>query len=141
MIPECEVAIIDEAHHIFPREGSSATELLAPGTEALCLITLTAGDLALLFVLLSVPGAVLGPLLGVAIDRLGPRRTLLIANLTGAAGTGKTTCAFFRPGSDEVEFSSSHRNPEALAKQAPSWLGSVRCRASASSQQPPCMPS
>jgi hydroxymethylpyrimidine pyrophosphatase-like HAD family hydrolase len=38
--------IIDEAHHIFPREGSSATELLTPGTEALCLITLTAGDLA-----------------------------------------------------------------------------------------------
>jgi hydroxymethylpyrimidine pyrophosphatase-like HAD family hydrolase len=38
--------IIDEAHHIFPREGSSASELLAPGTEALCLITLTAGDLA-----------------------------------------------------------------------------------------------
>ncbi len=44
-----------------------------------------AGDLALLFVLLSVPGAVLGPMLGVAIDRLGPRRTLIIANLTGFA--------------------------------------------------------
>src|ERR1044072_4761775 len=34
------------------------------------------GDLALLFVVLSVPGALLGPLLGVPIDRLGPRRTL-----------------------------------------------------------------
>src|SRR5215207_10377162 len=42
-----------------------------------------AGDLALLFVVLSVPGAVLGPLLGVPIDRLGPRRTLLIANVLG----------------------------------------------------------
>lgn len=42
-----------------------------------------AGDLALLFVVLSLPGAVLGPLLGVPIDRLGPRRTLLIANVLG----------------------------------------------------------
>ena len=42
-----------------------------------------AGDLALLFVVLSLPGAFLGPLLGVAVDRLGPRRTLLIANLLG----------------------------------------------------------
>jgi predicted MFS family arabinose efflux permease len=42
-----------------------------------------AGDLALLFVVLSIPGALLGPLLGVPIDRLGPRRTLLIANLVG----------------------------------------------------------
>jgi predicted MFS family arabinose efflux permease len=41
------------------------------------------GDLALLFVVLSVPGALLGPLLGVPIDRLGPRRTLLLANLLG----------------------------------------------------------
>lgn len=43
------------------------------------------GDLALLFVVLSVPGALLGPLLGVPIDRLGPRRTLLLANLLGFA--------------------------------------------------------
>jgi predicted MFS family arabinose efflux permease len=42
-----------------------------------------AGDLALLFVVLSVPGAVLGPLLGVPIDRLGPRRTLILANVLG----------------------------------------------------------
>src|SRR5215470_11780298 len=42
-----------------------------------------AGDLALLFVVLSLPGALLGPLLGVPIDRLGPRRTLLVANLLG----------------------------------------------------------
>ena len=41
------------------------------------------GDLALLFVVLSIPGALLGPLLGVPIDRLGPRRTLLIANVLG----------------------------------------------------------
>jgi MFS family permease len=40
-------------------------------------------DLALLFVVLSVPGALFGPLLGVAVDRLGPRRTLLLANLIG----------------------------------------------------------
>jgi Tol biopolymer transport system component len=32
-------------------------------------------------------------------------------------GTGKTTCAFFRPGSDEVLFASTHLDPEALAKQ------------------------
>lgn len=44
-----------------------------------------AGDLALLFVVLSVPGALLGPLLGVPIDRLGPRRTLVLANLLGIA--------------------------------------------------------
>ena len=42
-----------------------------------------AGDLALLFVALSVPGALLGPLLGVPIDRLGPRRTLILANGLG----------------------------------------------------------
>lgn len=42
-----------------------------------------AGDLALLFVALSVPGALLGPLLGVPIDRLGPRRTLILANALG----------------------------------------------------------
>jgi len=42
------------------------------------------GDIALLFVVLSLPGALLGPLLGVPIDRLGPRRTLVIANLLGA---------------------------------------------------------
>jgi predicted MFS family arabinose efflux permease len=41
------------------------------------------GDLALLFVVLSVPGALLGPLLGVPIDRWGPRRTLVLANLLG----------------------------------------------------------
>src|SRR5262249_44492022 len=40
-------------------------------------------DLAMLFVVLSLPGALLGPLLGVPIDRLGPRRTLLVANLLG----------------------------------------------------------
>ncbi|MBW3614577.1 MAG: MFS transporter [Actinobacteria bacterium] len=42
-----------------------------------------AGDLALLFVVLSVPGALFGPLLGVPIDRLGPRRTLILANALG----------------------------------------------------------
>src|SRR3954454_20771935 len=41
------------------------------------------GDIALLFVVLSVPGALLGPLLGIPIDRLGPRRTLVLANLLG----------------------------------------------------------
>jgi predicted MFS family arabinose efflux permease len=45
----------------------------------------SAGDLALLFVVLSVPGALLGPLLGVPIDRLGPRRTLVLANVLGIA--------------------------------------------------------
>ncbi len=41
-------------------------------------------ELAVLFVVLSVPGALLGPVLGVPIDRLGPRRTLLLANALGA---------------------------------------------------------
>src|SRR5207244_13393508 len=31
--------IIDEAHHLFPTEGSSAAELLGPGTEPVCRIT------------------------------------------------------------------------------------------------------
>lgn len=43
-----------------------------------------AGDLALLFVVLSIPGALLGPLLGVVIDRMGPRRALVVANVAGA---------------------------------------------------------
>ncbi|MDQ6927257.1 MAG: MFS transporter [Actinomycetota bacterium] len=42
-----------------------------------------AGDLAVLFVVLSVPAAVLGPVLGVPIDRLGPKRTLILANGLG----------------------------------------------------------
>jgi len=37
--------IIDEAHHLLPADGSSASELLRPGTEAVCMITLTADDL------------------------------------------------------------------------------------------------
>lgn len=32
-------------------------------------------------------------------------------------GTGKTTCAFFKPGSDEVLFASTHLDPAATAKQ------------------------
>ncbi|BBO17332.1 peptidase M28 [Candidatus Brocadia pituitae] len=32
-------------------------------------------------------------------------------------GTGKTTCSFFRPNSDEVLFASSHLDPDAKAKQ------------------------
>jgi hypothetical protein len=32
-------------------------------------------------------------------------------------GIGKTTCAFFRPGSDEVLFASTHLDPEAKARQ------------------------
>jgi predicted MFS family arabinose efflux permease len=43
----------------------------------------SASDLALLFVVLSLPGALLGPLLGVPIDRLGPKRTLVLANVLG----------------------------------------------------------
>jgi DHA3 family macrolide efflux protein-like MFS transporter len=42
-----------------------------------------AGEIALLFVVLSVPGALLGPLLGVPIDRFGPRATLVVANVLG----------------------------------------------------------
>jgi Tol biopolymer transport system component len=29
-----------------------------------------------------------------------------------STGTGKTTCAFFRPGSDEIEFASTHADPK-----------------------------
>ncbi|MCK5619007.1 MAG: PD40 domain-containing protein, partial [Candidatus Krumholzibacteria bacterium] len=32
-------------------------------------------------------------------------------------GTGKTTCAFFRPGADEVLFASTHLDPDAVKKQ------------------------
>ena len=32
-------------------------------------------------------------------------------------GMGKTTCAFFRPGNDDVLFASTHLDPEAKAKQ------------------------
>lgn len=32
-------------------------------------------------------------------------------------GAGKTTCAFIRPGTDEVLFASTHHDPEAAAKQ------------------------
>ena len=32
-------------------------------------------------------------------------------------GTGKTTCAFFRPHSDEVTFASTHLDPESVARQ------------------------
>lgn len=42
-----------------------------------------AGDLALLFVVLSLPGAFLGPLLGVSIDRFGAKRMLVVANGLG----------------------------------------------------------
>ncbi len=32
-------------------------------------------------------------------------------------GTGKTTCAFFRPGTDEIEFASTHADPKSLDLQ------------------------
>jgi hydroxymethylpyrimidine pyrophosphatase-like HAD family hydrolase len=38
--------VVDEAHHVFPAEGSPAAELLRPGAESLALITLAATDLA-----------------------------------------------------------------------------------------------
>jgi hydroxymethylpyrimidine pyrophosphatase-like HAD family hydrolase/energy-coupling factor transporter ATP-binding protein EcfA2 len=38
--------VVDEAHHVFPAEGSAAAELLRPGPESLVLITLAATDLA-----------------------------------------------------------------------------------------------
>ncbi len=41
------------------------------------------GGLAVLFVVLSVPGALLGPALGVPIDRFGPKTMLVTANLLG----------------------------------------------------------
>ena len=34
-----------------------------------------------------------------------------------STGTGKTTCAFFRPGTDEVLYASTHHDPFAVAKQ------------------------
>jgi HAD superfamily hydrolase (TIGR01484 family) len=38
--------ILDEAHHVLPADGSPAAELLRPGPESLCMITLTVEDLA-----------------------------------------------------------------------------------------------
>src|SRR5579885_2023873 len=32
-------------------------------------------------------------------------------------GVGKTTCAFFRPGSDEIEFASTHADPKSKQYQ------------------------
>ena len=32
-------------------------------------------------------------------------------------GVGKTTCAFFRPGSDEIEFASTHLDPKSKQYQ------------------------
>jgi len=37
--------VIDEAHHIFPSEGSQAVDLLPAGAESFCLITLGVADL------------------------------------------------------------------------------------------------
>ncbi len=37
--------IIDEAHHLMPAEGSPAAEVLAPGGEGICLVTLAAAEL------------------------------------------------------------------------------------------------
>ena len=34
-----------------------------------------------------------------------------------STGTGKTTCAFFRPGSDEIEFASTHADPKSKQYQ------------------------
>jgi len=36
-------------------------------------------------------------------------------------GAGKTTCAFFRPNSDEVLFASTHLDPETAARQKAEW--------------------
>jgi hydroxymethylpyrimidine pyrophosphatase-like HAD family hydrolase len=37
--------IIDEAHHLMPAEGSPAAEVLAPGGEGICLVSLAAEEL------------------------------------------------------------------------------------------------
>lgn len=34
-----------------------------------------------------------------------------------STGTGKTTCAFFRPGTDQIEFASTHADPASKAHQ------------------------
>src|SRR5437660_12575067 len=34
-----------------------------------------------------------------------------------STGIGKTTCAFFRPGTDEIEFASTHADPESKQLQ------------------------
>src|SRR4051794_21176891 len=44
----------------------------------------TPGQVALLALAWAVPAAILGPLAGVPIDRLGPRRVLIAADLLGA---------------------------------------------------------
>jgi hydroxymethylpyrimidine pyrophosphatase-like HAD family hydrolase len=38
--------VIDEAHHVFPKDGSPATELILRGRDSVCLITLGLDDLA-----------------------------------------------------------------------------------------------
>lgn len=75
-----------------------------------------AGDLALLFVVLALPGALLGPVLGVPIDRLGPRRTLIIANLLGFL--------------DALALTQADRYATVIALALPLWL--IEALASAS---------
>lgn len=59
----------------------------------------SSADLAILFVVVSVPGAILGPMLGVAVDRFGPRTTLMVSNFAGFV----TALALTQAGSyDEV---------------------------------------
>ena len=98
-----------------------------------------AGDLALLFVVLSVPGALLGPLLGVPIDRLGPRRTLLIANVLGMvdalaltqADSYTTIILLALPlGSDRGDGDRvARRHPSAPRARRRSWSRRTRCSA------------
>jgi hypothetical protein len=40
-------------------------------------------------------------------------------------GTGKTTCAFFRPGTDEIEFASTHADPN-IVLMAPTPASPVK---------------
>src|SRR5476651_38103 len=42
-----------------------------------------------------------------------------------STGVGKTTCAFFRPGTDEIEYASTHADPKSKQYQE---IGRASCR-------------
>jgi hydroxymethylpyrimidine pyrophosphatase-like HAD family hydrolase len=85
--------VIDEAHHIFPREGSPATELLSPGMEALCMITLAVTDLA--------PGVL--PLVNVVASTEREAFQAAVAAVQGGRGTSDPTPTLEGPPLDRGE--------------------------------------
>lgn len=45
-----------------------------------------------------------------------------------STGLGKTTCAFFRPGTDEIEFASTHADPKSKQYRMRNWRSAPPAR-------------